>query len=114
MSRILGFRSKLLTEWWGRPMYIGAHVLLPEGWEDHPNVKYPLAVFHGHFPADFGGWRTTQRPDEHIPYDTSVRFRIANYGKIEQQEAYDFYKQWTGPGFPRVLAIRDRTCEPLL
>ncbi len=104
-------QSKLLTEWWGRPMYIGAHVLLPEGWEDHPNVKYPLAVFHGHFPADFGGWRTTP-PDEHIPYDTSVRFRIANYGKIEQQEAYDFYKQWTGPGFPRVLAIEIEHANP--
>ena len=82
-------------------MYIGAHVLLPEGFDEHPDVKYPLAIFHGHFPEDFGGWRTTP-PDEHLPYDTSTRFRIANYQKIEQKEAYDFYKQWTGPGFPRV------------
>ncbi len=77
----------------------------------HPNVKYPLAIFHGHFPADFGGWRTTP-PDEHLPYDTSVRFRIANYQKIEQQEAYDFYKEWTGPGFPRVLAIEIEHANP--
>jgi hypothetical protein len=104
-------QSKLLTEWWGRPMYLGARVLCPEGWEEHPNVKYPLAIFHGHFPADFGGWRTSP-PDEHIPYDTSVRFRIANYQKIEQQEAYDFYKQWTGPGFPRVLAIEIEHANP--
>jgi hypothetical protein len=104
-------QSRLLTEWWGRPMYIGAHILLPEGWEEHPNVRYPLAIFHGHFPADFGGWRTTP-PDEHLPYDTSVRFRIANYGKIEQQEAYNFYKEWTGPGFPRVLAIEIEHANP--
>ncbi|HEV3412047.1 MAG TPA: hypothetical protein VG101_06190 [Puia sp.] len=104
-------QSKLLTEFWGRPMYLGAHILLPEGWEEHPNVRYPLAIFHGHFPADFGGWRTTP-PDEHLPYDTSVRFRIANYGKIEQQEAYDFYKQWTGPDFPRVLAIEIEHANP--
>ena len=52
-------QSKLLTEFWGRPMYIGAHVLLPEGWETHTQVKYPLAIYHGHFPDDFGGFRTT-------------------------------------------------------
>jgi hypothetical protein len=109
--RHIRIQSKLLTEFWGRPMYIGAHILLPEGWEDHPNVKYPLAIFHGHFPADFGGWRTTA-PDEHLPYDTSVRFRIANYHKIEQQQAYDFYKEWTGPGFPRVLAIEIEHANP--
>ncbi|HJS54205.1 MAG TPA: hypothetical protein VJ765_06660, partial [Chitinophagaceae bacterium] len=41
-------QSKLLTGFWGRPMFLGAHILLPEGWDDHPNVKYPLAIFHGH------------------------------------------------------------------
>jgi hypothetical protein len=50
--RHIKIQSKLLTEFWGRPMYIGAHVLLPEGFDEHPNVKYPLAIFHGHFPAD--------------------------------------------------------------
>jgi len=104
-------QSKLLTEFWGRPMYIGAHILLPEGFDEHPNVKYPLAIFHGHFPADFGGWRTTP-PDENLPYDTSVRFRIANYHKIEEKEAYNFYKEWTGPGFPRVLAIEIEHANP--
>ncbi len=104
-------QSKLLTEFWGRPMYIGAHILLPEGFDEHPNVKYPLAIFHGHFPADFGDWRTTP-PDENLPYDTSTRFRIANYHKIEEQLAYDFYKEWTGPNFPRVLAIEIEHANP--
>ena len=104
-------RSKLLTAFWGRPMYLGAHILLPEGFDEHPNVKYPLAIFHGHFPADFGGWRTTP-PDQNLPYDTSIRFRIANYNKIVQQEAFDFYKQWTGPGFPRVIAIEIEHANP--
>src|SRR3984957_11145531 len=104
-------QSKLLTAFWGRPMYLGAHILLPEGFDEHPGVKYPLAIFHGHFPADFGGWRTTP-PDQNIPYDTSTRFRIANYNKIVQREAYDFYKQWTGPGFPRVIAIEIEHANP--
>ena len=97
-------QSKLLTEFWGRPMYLGAHILLPEGFEEKKDVKYPLAIFHGHFPGDFDGFRTTP-PDENLPNDYNSRFNIYGYEKIVQQEAYDFYKMWTGPDFPRVLAI---------
>ncbi len=42
--------SKLLTEFWGRPMHLGAHVLVPEGFDEHPEARYPIMVFHGHFP----------------------------------------------------------------
>jgi enterochelin esterase-like enzyme len=104
-------QSKLLTEFWGRPMYLGAHILLPEGWDSHPNVKYPLAIFHGHFPEDFGGWRTTP-PDQNLVPDTVKRFNLIGYNKIVQQEAYDFYKMWTGPDFPRVIAIEIQHANP--
>ncbi len=104
-------QSKLLTEFWGRPMYIGAHILLPEGFDTHPAVKYPLAIFHGHFPADLAGFRTTE-PDKNLPPDTSERFRISGYNRIEQEEGYRFYKEWTGPGFPRVLAIEIQHANP--
>lgn len=97
-------QSKLLTEFWGRPMYIGAHVLLPEGWDTHTQVQYPLAIFHGHFPDDFSGFSATP-PDPNLKPDYSARFNISGYNKIVQQEAYDFYKMWTGPDFPRVLAV---------
>ena len=97
-------QSKLLSEFWGRPMYLGAHILLPEGWDTHPNVKYPLAIFHGHFPSDFDGFRTTPA-DTSLKPDYSERFHLSGYNKIIQQEAYNFYKVWTGPNFPRVLAI---------
>ena len=102
--RHIKIQSKLLSAFWGRPMYLGAHILLPQGFDEHPEVKYPLAIFHGHFPADFDGFRTIP-PDENLKPDTSTRFRISGYNKIVQQEAYAFYKEWTGPGFPRVLAI---------
>ena len=59
-------KSDLLSEFWGRDMYLGAHVLLPEGFDEHPNVKYPLAIMHGHFPYDFGGW-STEPPDTTLP-----------------------------------------------
>lgn len=104
-------QSKLLTEFWGRPMFLGAHILLPEGWDTHLNVKYPLAIYHGHFPSDFGGWRTTP-PDENLKPDTNARFNVIGYNKIVQQEAYNFYKLWTGPDFPRVIAIEIQHANP--
>ncbi len=104
-------KSELLSEFWGRPMYLGAHVLLPEGFDENPDVKYPLAIMHGHFPYDFGGFRTIP-PDPDLEPDYSERFQISGYNKIVQQEAHDFYKAWTGPDFPRVLAIKIQHANP--
>ncbi len=104
-------QSKLLTKFWGRPMFIGAHILLPEGFDEHPNVRYPLAIFHGHFPEDFANFRTTP-PDVNLIPDTNTRFNITGYNKITQQEDYDFYKLWTGKNFPRVLAVEIQHANP--
>ncbi len=104
-------QSKLLTEFWGRPMYLGAIILLPGGYDEHPTVKYPLAIFHDHFVEEFDNFRTTP-PDENLKPDTNTRFRISGYNKIVQQESYDFYKQWTGANFPRVLAIKIQHANP--
>ncbi|MCB0576774.1 MAG: hypothetical protein KDC61_19605, partial [Saprospiraceae bacterium] len=87
-----------------RPMFLGAHVLLPEGWAEHPDVRYPVAIYHNHFTPDFGGFRT-EPPDPDLKPVYSERFRLDGYNRIVQQEAYDFYKMWTGPDFPRVLAV---------
>ena len=104
-------RSELLSEFWGRDMYLGAHVLLPEGWADHPEVEYPLAIMHGHFPADFGDWRTTP-PDPDLPCERSERFGLDCYNRTVQEEQYAFYRQWTGPDFPRVIAIEIQHANP--
>ncbi len=104
-------QSKLLTEFWGRPMFLGAHILLPHGFDERTSVKYPLAIFHGHFPSDFGGFRTDP-PDANLKPDTSDRFHITGYNRIQQQEEYNFYKEWTGPNFPRVIAIEIQHANP--
>ena len=109
--RHIKIQSKLLTEFWGRPMFLGAHILLPEGWDTHPDVKYPLAIYHGHFPSDFGGWRI-EPPEENLKPDTNSRFNLVGYNKTIQQEAYNFYKLWTGAGFPRVIAIEIQHANP--
>ncbi len=104
-------QSKLLTAFWGRPMYVAAHILLPEGFDEHPKVHYPLAIFHGHFPEDISDFRTTP-PDENLKPDTSDRFHITGYNKIVQQEDYNFYKMWTGKNFPRVLVVEIQHANP--
>ncbi|MEO0527131.1 MAG: alpha/beta hydrolase-fold protein [Bacteroidota bacterium] len=97
-------KSEKLSEFWGRDIYLGAHVLLPKDFEEHPEAKYPLLIFHGHFPSDFGGFRTTP-PDADLEPEYSDRFKVEGYNIIQQQEAYDFYKRWNEPDFPRFLII---------
>jgi hypothetical protein len=42
-------RSTLLSQWWGRPVSLGATVLLPRDWEVHPEERYPAIYIQGHF-----------------------------------------------------------------
>jgi hypothetical protein len=97
-------QSALLTEFWGTPMYLGAHILLPEGFDEHPEARYPLVIDHGHFPYTFDGFRPDP-PDENLPPDYSARFGLEGYNRIQQEHAHQFYEDWTGPDFPRVLLI---------
>jgi len=104
-------QSELLTEFWGRPMVLGAHVLLPEGFDEHPEARYPLAIWHGHFPSDFRGFRA-EPPDPDLECEYSARFGVDCYNRIQQQEAYDFYRQWTSPDFPRMLIVLIQHANP--
>ena len=103
--------SKLLSDFWGRPMHLGAHVLLPKGFDDHPEARYPLMIFHGHFPKDFGGFRTSS-PDPDLEQDYSERFQLEGYNRIVQEHEYQFYKDWTSKDFPRVVAIEIQHANP--
>ncbi len=102
--RHIKVQSQRLTKFWGRPMFLGAHILVPEGFDEHPEARYPLAIYHGHFPSDFSGFRP-EPPDPNLKPDYSERFHVAGYNRIEQQEAHDFFKKWTSPGFPRMLIV---------
>lgn len=45
----LRFKSTLLSRWWGQPIYLGATVLLPKGYAEHPDVHYPVIYVQGHY-----------------------------------------------------------------
>jgi hypothetical protein len=101
-------QSKLLTEFWGRPMYLGANVLLPHGFDEHPEVRYPLVVNHGHFPYETPTDPLPFRdipPDPDLKPDYSERFRWEGYNRTVQEYGYEFFKYWTAPGTPRMIII---------
>lgn len=97
-------KSELLSEFWGEDVYLGAHILLPKDFGSHPEASYPLMVFHGHFPSDFGAFRP-EPPDADLKPEYSERFSMDGYNIIQQQEAHDNYLRWIADDFPRFLAI---------
>jgi hypothetical protein len=109
--RHIRMQSELLTKFWGRPMFLSANVLVPEGFDEHPDAHFPLMIFEDHFNADFGNFRTTP-PDPDLKPDYSERFHIAGYNRIQQEEAYNFYQQWVAPKFPRFLVAQINHANP--
>jgi len=94
-------QSELLSAFWGRPMHLGAYVLLPHGFDEHPEARYPLAISHGHFPRGFPEFRDTPPTPDLTDYDRTR----AEYG-------YDLYQKWTSRGFPRMLVVKIEHANP--
>jgi hypothetical protein len=89
------FQSPMLTKFWGRPIYMYASVLLPKGYNEHPDVRYP-AVYtlgHGRNPLNF----STTPPRSGDPNEVSPVTGV--------QSGYATYQQWNGDNFPRVICI---------
>jgi hypothetical protein len=73
-------KSRLLTEFWGQPMFIGANILLPKGYEEHPGVRYPVHYVQGHFPR-------------------------GRAGRFSEDETSPAFKLWTADGAPRFIQV---------
>ena len=109
--RHIKIQSELLTKFWGRPMFLSAVVLVPEGFDAHPEVRYPEMIFEDHFVDGFDDFRT-EPPDPNLKPVYSDRFHLAGYNLIQQQEAYKTYQKWVSPGFPRYLVIKLQHANP--
>ncbi len=105
-------KSKKLSEFWGRDMHLAAWVLLPDGFDEHPQARYPLCLYHGHFPEEFSGFSETPPPADMDTSTYSPRFGIYGYNKVVAQEGYDMYKKWTSPDFPRYLVVEIQHANP--
>jgi len=97
-------RSELLSRFWGRPMFLGAVLLLPDGWEEHPQARYPLIVAQDHFRRGLPG---------------ILAFRSEPPGpelKGAEQEhaapAYKLFQDWTAGRMPRVIVVTIQHANP--
>jgi hypothetical protein len=102
--RHVQIQSDLLTEFWGRPMHLGAIVLLPEGFDEHPEARYPLLISHGHFSREF----TANGGFSEEPPDPSLE----GNARIQAEGRHQFFRDWTGPGFPRVILLQIQHPNP--
>jgi hypothetical protein len=90
-------QSELLTKFWGKPTYLGAVVLLPDGFDEHPNARYPLIVEQDHYHRDLflpNGFRT----EPPTPDMKGGELEYARY-------AYKFYQDWVSGRLPRVIMM---------
>ena len=84
------FKSKILSDFWGQPMYLGATILLPKGYDTHPDVHYPVNYAQGHFSLRAPYYFRAEPPEDDDPYD--------KFG-------YEFYQYWNSDDCPRMLAV---------
>ncbi|HXH49140.1 MAG TPA: alpha/beta hydrolase-fold protein [Terriglobia bacterium] len=91
-------QSKLLSRFWGRPIYLGAVVLLPRGYDSHPESDYPVIYEQGHFGLD-PAFRFTST-DEGVPERVLKFLRSYNI-----ETGYQFYEAWNSNDFPRMIAV---------
>jgi hypothetical protein len=88
-------KSKILSDWWGMPIYLSGNVLLPKGWADHPQSHYPIVLMNSFDTEPF-----------FIKFDPASRAEDEESAKTNNlQTGYDFYQAWIGPDMPRVLAV---------
>ncbi len=109
--RHLRVQSALLTKFWGRPVYLSAIILVPEGYDTHSQAHYPLIIFHDHFVSEFNDFRETP-PDPNLKPDYSERFHLPGYNRIQQEEAYKNYQTWIAPNTPRFLIVKLQHANP--
>ncbi len=97
--------SKLLSDFWGRKTELGAWVLLPSGFVEHPNSYYPLVVNLGRFSADFEAGQAKFAAD---PADST----LTGVDKIAAEYDGHFYDDWTGASMPKMLVMNIQHANP--
>jgi len=97
-------QSDVLTKFWGRPVYLGAIVLLPDGWEEHPDAHYPLIVEQDHFHRELPFWMAFQSQP---PSD-----KVKDGARRTQEMGYKLYQDWTSGRMPRAIIITIQHANP--
>jgi hypothetical protein len=114
------FQSPLLSQFWGRPMFLGATILLPKDYDAHPAVRYPVVYIQNHFslspPFGFNpksssdekvSWarqranaRANHLPVPDVPPGTTAS---GPYSNVES--GAEFFQSWNSADFPRMILV---------
>jgi hypothetical protein len=99
-------KSELLSKFWGQPMYIGATVLLPKGFDQEPTRRYPAIYSQGHFGlgAPFG-FSEQQAAGRGGGRGTAADSPFGNEPSSARESGYEFAQNWMSDNFPRFVAI---------
>ena len=93
------FQSKLLSAWWGRPIYLGATVLLPRDYDRDTTKRYPTVYEQGHFSLRAPFSFTTE------PNTETAAQRAARQLRSMREPGSQFARSWQTPGFPGMIAV---------
>lgn len=91
--KFVKIKSEKLSAFWGRPMYIGANVLLPAGYDAEPERRYPAIYMQGHFPG------------RRAPFGFVA-------GEPGRRRSAGFAEHWTSGEAPKMIAISIRDANP--
>jgi hypothetical protein len=93
-------QSRMLSEFWGHPIYIGATLLLPKDYDGNPGMKYPAIYIQGHFGlgAPFGF------NPQAVPPETGAQ-RRARLDRSARETGAEFAQAWMSDDFPRMIAV---------
>lgn len=80
-------QSPMLTRFWGRPVYLGATVLLPRGYAASQQ-SYPVLYQQGHFSLE-----------------PPLGFRDKPATSPREEAGYELYQQWITDKFPRMIVV---------
>ena len=112
----LKMQSPMLTKWWGGvPQYLGATVLLPKGYDEHPTIHYPVLYLQGHFSLEppYGFTEdSTPKPGAMTPLRlvppnprSNVEGPQAFSGGGKRESGFEFHKSWLSDKFPRMIIV---------
>ena len=99
--RRVRIQSRLLSEFWGTPIYLGATLLLPKGYEQDGERRYPGIYIQGHFGLNAPFGFTPQPPS--TP-ETAEQRRLRQQ-RGAREPGHEFARAWMSDNFPRMIAI---------
>lgn len=89
-------KSELLSKFWGVPVTLGATVILPKGYDEHPGARYPVVYAQGYVGSP--AFYFNENPE-------SLKQQEGLRASSNVQPGYEFFQEWTSDNFPRFLLV---------